>query len=61
MYDTQASVSWWTWLLHVALVLAGGYMIVNLTLAVIFINFTKHYSSAKTTVSQSRGTEGLSI
>ena len=55
MYDTQASVSWWTWMLHVTMVLIGSYLIVNLTLAVIFINCTKHYSSAKTTASLSRG------
>lgn len=60
MYDTQAAISWWTWMLHVTMVLIGSYLIVNLTLAVIFINFTKHYSSAKTTASLSRG-EGESI
>ena len=55
MYATQASLSWWTWLLHVVMVLIGGYMIANLALAVIFINFTKHYMRAKTTLSTSRG------
>ena len=55
MYATQASLSWWTWPLHVAMVLIGGYMIVNLTLAVIFINFTKHYMRAKSTLSMSQG------
>ena len=55
MYATQATISWWTWLLHITLVLAGGYMIVNLALAVIFINFTKYYTVAKSTLALSKG------
>ena len=47
MYSTQASVSWWTWPLHVALVVIGMYLIANLALAVIFINFTKYYEISK--------------
>jgi hypothetical protein len=48
MYATQAAASWWTWMLHVTMVLMGCYLIANLALAVIFISFAKHYSSAKT-------------
>ena len=47
MYATQASVSWWTWPLHVTLVIIGAYLIANLILAVIFINFTKYYVTSK--------------
>ena len=46
MYATQASVTWWTWPLHVTMVIIGAYLIANLALAVIFINFTKHYIPA---------------
>jgi len=49
MFATQASVSWWTWPLHVTLVIIGAYLIANLALAVIFINFNKHYSSGTKT------------
>jgi hypothetical protein len=48
MYYSQAAVSWWTWPLHVTMVIIGGYLIGNLALAVIFLHFTKHYSAAKT-------------
>ena len=37
MYATQASVTWWTWLLHFAMVIMGCYLIANLALAVIFL------------------------
>ncbi len=47
MYASQASVSWWMWLLHVPMVLVGGYLIVTLTLAVIYLHFTKHYAEVK--------------
>jgi len=47
MYATQASVSWWTWPLHVTLVIIGEYLLTNLVLAVIYINFTKYYGASK--------------
>ncbi len=43
MYATQATCSFWTWMLHVTLVVVGALLIGNLALAVIFLHFTKHY------------------
>ena len=47
MYATQASMSWWTWILHFAMTIIGAYLIANLALAVIFLQFTKYYEDAK--------------
>jgi voltage-dependent calcium channel L type alpha-1D len=44
MYNTQASVSWWTWLLHVSMAIIGSYLISNLIIAVLFIHFTRNYA-----------------
>ena len=44
-YNTQAAVSWWTWILHIGMVIIGGYFIANLALAVIFLQFTRHYAA----------------
>eukprot|EP00798_Chlamydomonas_sp_ICE-L_P001590 gene1590-32978_t len=35
MYDTQEGVNWWTWPLHLAMVIIGGYMLASLALAVL--------------------------
>ncbi len=43
MLNTQSSVSWWTWVLHVSMVIIGGFLIANLALAVIFLQFTLNY------------------
>ena len=43
-YNTQAAVSWWTWVLHIGIVIIGGYFIANLALAVIYLQFTRHYA-----------------
>ena len=48
MYATQASMSWWTWILHFTMTIIGAYLIANLALAVIFLQFTKYYEDAKT-------------
>ncbi|GAX76998.1 hypothetical protein CEUSTIGMA_g4445.t1 [Chlamydomonas eustigma] len=47
MYATQDTVSWWTWPLHVTMILIGSFLIMNMILAVIFIQFTKNYTEAK--------------
>ncbi|GAX83897.1 hypothetical protein CEUSTIGMA_g11321.t1, partial [Chlamydomonas eustigma] len=47
MYSSQATLSWWTWMLHVSMVIIGAYLIANLILAVIVLHFTKNYSEAK--------------
>ncbi|KAG1668958.1 hypothetical protein FOA52_001002 [Chlamydomonas sp. UWO 241] len=43
MYATQGALSWWTWMLHVTIVIFGCFFLVNLTLAVIFLAFNTHY------------------
>jgi hypothetical protein len=40
MYDTQDGLSWWTWPLHITIVTLGGLVLVNLVLAVLYIQFT---------------------
>jgi hypothetical protein len=55
MYATQATMSWWTWLLHYTMALMGGYLLVNLTLAVVFINFNSNYSAIKSASTKSEG------
>ena len=47
MYSTMAACSWWTWLLHFTMVILGGFLIVNLTIAVIYINFNKNFVESK--------------
>ena len=47
MFATQASMSWWTWTLHFTMTIIGAYLIANLALAVIFLQFTKYYEDAK--------------
>ncbi|GAX86028.1 hypothetical protein CEUSTIGMA_g13443.t1 [Chlamydomonas eustigma] len=47
MYATQAAMSWWTWPLHIFLVIVGGLLLANLALAVIFLHFSKYYNEAK--------------
>ena len=47
MYNTMAACSWWTWLLHFTMVILGGFLIANLTIAVIYINFNKNFAESK--------------
>ena len=44
MFNTQAAASWWTWLLHWTMVILGSFLLVSLTIAIIFINFTKNFA-----------------
>lgn len=44
MFNTQGAVSYWTWVLHIGMVIIGGFILVNLTVAVVFLNFSRHYS-----------------
>ncbi|KAG1653438.1 hypothetical protein FOA52_010471 [Chlamydomonas sp. UWO 241] len=53
MYNSQATVSWWMWVLHVTMVIFGGFLIINLTIAVIFINFNKAYSGSSSSIPDS--------
>jgi hypothetical protein len=46
MYNTQASVTWWTWLLHIPMAIIGGILISNLVVAILFINFIRNYSQS---------------
>mmetsp|Transcript_9389 Transcript_9389/g.23891 ORF Transcript_9389/g.23891 Transcript_9389/m.23891 type:complete len:677 (+) Transcript_9389:82-2112(+) len=41
MYRTQDAVHWWTWPLHYTMFLLGGVLIINLILAIIYVNYQK--------------------
>ena len=55
MYDTQGAMSWWTWLLHIPITFFGLYLLTNLTIAVIVINFNKTYEKMSLIKSMSNG------
>lgn len=40
-YDTQDGVSYWTWPLHMCMVILGAFFLINLALAVLYLFFTK--------------------
>ena len=44
MYDEWDGLIWWTWPYDVVTVLIGAFLIQNLTLAILFLNFTKNYA-----------------
>lgn len=56
MYNTMAACSWWTWLLHFTMVILGGFLLVNLTIAVIYINFNKNFAESKKQAKGSKAT-----
>ena len=63
MYNTQAALSWWTWILHVSIVIIGGYFLANLALAVIFLQFTRYHPALAEDPEEvvSEGEDGLGI
>lgn len=48
MYSTQQTASWWTWLLDATMIVLGLYLIVKLTVAVLFLGFSRSYGGEET-------------
>lgn len=42
MYNTQEAASWWTWLLHVPMVLMGAFLLVNCKCAQRVLSSSSH-------------------
>lgn len=44
MYDEWDGLIWWTWPYDILMVIIGAFLIQNLALAILFLNFTKNYA-----------------
>lgn len=60
MYDTQEAVSPWSWVYFIFLIMFGSFFIVNLALAVLYLQFTKEPAPQQPGLSTAAsGTNGL--